>query len=118
MSGEFTGALRGSNEVTLAVTGRVSGRQISNTVWFVQENDNVYLLPVRGSDSSWFKNVRAIPTVRLTADGSSVTAPAEPITDQARTQDIVAKFRSKYGSDQVKRYYSKLDVAVEVSMPA
>jgi hypothetical protein len=30
MPGEFTEALQGSNEVSLAVTGRVSGRQISN----------------------------------------------------------------------------------------
>lgn len=32
--------------------------------------------------------------------------------------EIVQKFRSKYGLDQIKRYYSKLDVAVEVSVPA
>jgi deazaflavin-dependent oxidoreductase (nitroreductase family) len=117
MPGEFTEALQGLNEVSLAVTGRVSGRQISNPVWFVQENGKVYLLPVRGSDTSWFKNVRAIPSVRLTADGASVTAPAEPITDHARTQDIIRKFRAKYGPDQIQSYYSKLDVAVEVSVP-
>jgi deazaflavin-dependent oxidoreductase (nitroreductase family) len=118
MPGEFTEALQDSDMVTVAVTGRVTGRQISNPVWFVQERGLVYLLPVRGSDTSWFKNVRAIPTVRLTADGASVAAQAEPVTDQARAQEIVQKFRSKYGPGQIKRYYSKLDVAVEVSLPA
>jgi deazaflavin-dependent oxidoreductase (nitroreductase family) len=118
MSGELTEALRDSNEVSLAVTGRVTGRQISNPVWFVQENGKIYLVPVSGSDSSWFKNVRAIPTVRLTANGASLTARAEPVTDGARVQDIVGKFRAKYGPDQIETYYSKPDGAVEVSVPA
>jgi len=117
MSGEFTRALQDSDMVSVAVTGRVSGRQISNPVWFVREGSQVYLLPVRGSDTSWFKNVRAIPTVRLTANGSSVTAPAEPVTDHARTQDVIQKFRAKYGPDKIARYYAKLDVSVEVSIP-
>jgi deazaflavin-dependent oxidoreductase (nitroreductase family) len=117
MPGQFTAALQGSDQLTVAVTGRVTGRQISHPVWFVQEDRKVFLLPVRGSDTSWFKNVRAIPSVRLTADGVSVSARAEPITDHARTQDIAAKFRSKYGPDQIERYYAKLDVAVEVSVP-
>ena len=118
MSGQFTEALRGSNEVSLAVTGRVTGRQISNPVWFVQEGDTVYLLPVRGTDTSWFKNVRAIPSVRLTADGASVTAPAEPVTDHRRIADVIQKFRTRYGREQLERSYSKLDAAVEVTLPA
>jgi deazaflavin-dependent oxidoreductase (nitroreductase family) len=118
MSGEFTEALRGSNEVNLAVTGRLTGRQIANPVWFVREGDTVYLLPVRGSDTSWFKNVRSIPTVRLRANGASVTATAEPLTDHGRVGDVIQKFRTRYGPDQIDRYYSKLDAAVEVSVPA
>lgn len=117
MSGEFMEALRGSNEVDLAVTGRVTGRQISNPVWFVQEGDTVYLLPVRGSETSWFKNVRAIPTVRLRANGASVAATAEPVTDHARLGDVIQKFRTRYGPDQIASYYSKLDVAVKVTLP-
>jgi deazaflavin-dependent oxidoreductase (nitroreductase family) len=116
MSGEFTEALRGTNEINVAVTGRVTGRQISNPVWFVQDGDKVYLLPVRGSDTSWFKNVRAISSVRLNVNGSSISATAEPITDHARLQDIIQKFRTKYGADQIESYYSKLDAAVEVSV--
>jgi deazaflavin-dependent oxidoreductase (nitroreductase family) len=118
MSGEFLEALRGSNEVNVAVTGRVTGRQISNPVWFVQEGDTVYLLPVRGTDTSWFKNVRATPNVQLTADRASVTAAAEPVTDHGRISDIVQKFRTRYGPDQIQQYYSKLDAAVEVTLPA
>ncbi len=35
-------------EINLTVTGRTSGRAISIPVWFVVENDKLYLLPVSG----------------------------------------------------------------------
>ena len=35
-------------EITISVTGRKSGRSISNPVWFVLEGDKLYLLPVKG----------------------------------------------------------------------
>ena len=45
-----------------------------------------------------------------------VVRPAEGkvITDSNRVDDIVAKFKSKYGEGDVKKYYTKFDVAVEV----
>jgi hypothetical protein len=44
-------------EINLTVTGRKSGRAISIPVWFVLEDDKLYLLPVQGSDTQWYKNV-------------------------------------------------------------
>jgi hypothetical protein len=41
-------------------------------------------------------------------------AIGKPITDSNRVNDIFAKFDSKYGG--VKRYYPKVDVAVEVPL--
>ena len=40
-------------EINLGVTGRKSGRTISQPVWFVLDEDKLYLLPVRGSDTQW-----------------------------------------------------------------
>jgi hypothetical protein len=38
-------------EIKITVTGRNSGRAISMPVWFVLDNENLYLLPVQGSDT-------------------------------------------------------------------
>jgi deazaflavin-dependent oxidoreductase (nitroreductase family) len=114
----FTAALRDTNQISLAVTGRVTRREITNPVWFVQERNKVYLLPVRGSDSDWFKNLLANPEVRLTADGADITARAQPITDPAQVQAVVETFRANYGADQVAEYYPKTDVAAEVDLPS
>jgi hypothetical protein len=54
-------------EINLSVTGRKSGRTISQPVWFVYDDDKVYLLPVRGSDTQWYKNVLKDPTIRIDA---------------------------------------------------
>jgi deazaflavin-dependent oxidoreductase (nitroreductase family) len=113
---EFTTSLDDTEEIEITVRGRESGREITNPVWFVREGDRLYLLPVRGSDSDWYKNVLDTPAIRLTANGRSRTAQARPITDPAKVREIADKFRAKYGADQVKKYYSKLDVAAEVPL--
>jgi F420H(2)-dependent quinone reductase len=67
--GEFKMTLKNTDEIELIVTGRVSGRKTSRPVWFVQEVDTLYLLPVAGSDTEWFKNVLHNPTIILAAHG-------------------------------------------------
>src|SRR5262245_29401392 len=111
---EFEEALKNTDEIEITVTGRKSGRRISRLVWFVHEGEKLYLLPVKGSDSDWYKNILKEPTMRLIAGGKEWSAEVTPVTDNVKVRDIVEKFRDKYGADQVKKYYSKFDVAVDV----
>ena len=113
---DFISALKEADEIDLTVTGRVSGRKSTRPVWFVHENNKVYLVPVNGADTEWYKNARKNPAVTLTVDGLTRTAKARPITDRAEVSEIVDKFRAKYGAGEIKKYYSKLDVAVEVPL--
>jgi deazaflavin-dependent oxidoreductase (nitroreductase family) len=113
---ELKKALGGTREIELTVTGRKSGRETSRPVWFVQEGDKLYLLPVRGSDSDWYKNVLKTPAVRVAAGRAQITASAIPISDPAKVEQIVAKFRAKYGARDVEAYYPKHDVAVEIPL--
>jgi deazaflavin-dependent oxidoreductase (nitroreductase family) len=110
----FEEALKNTDEIEITVTGRKSGRRISNQVWFVQEGEALYLLPVKGSDSDWYKNILKTPTMLLNAGGKEWSAEVKPVTDKVKVRDIVEKFRDRYGPDQVKKYYSKFDVAVDV----
>ena len=114
--GEFTTALKDTNEIELTVTGRASGRKISNPVWFIQEAKRLYLLPVKGSDSDWYKNVLKTPTIRLAAKRAEYSAKAVAIRDAATVNGVAEKFRAKYGTGEVKKYYSKFDVCVEVPL--
>ena len=111
---DFKRALEASREIELTVIGRRSGREISIPVWFVLEGDKLYLVPVRGSESNWYKNVLRTPTIRLAAGQAQLTARATPISDPAKVDQILDKFRAKYGARDVEAYYAKHDAAVEV----
>ena len=77
----------------------------------------MYLLPVQGSETNWYKNMLKDPTIKIAINGKmQITKTAKPITDSNKVKDIVDKFRSKYGSSEVKKYYTKLDVGVEVAL--
>jgi len=105
-----------ANEITITMTGRKSGRSIPIPVWFVLDGDNLYLLPVTGSDSQWYKNVLKSPKIRIRAGSTEAEFEAVPITDPRQVSSVVEKFREKYGAGDVKKYYSKFDVAVLVQL--
>ena len=100
------------NEITITVTGRKSGRAVSIPVWFVLEDRQLYLLPVSGSGTQWYKNVLKNPALRIDAGGDTAELQAVPLTDPKRVASVVEKFRAKHGAADVKKYYSKFDVAV------
>ena len=103
-------------EIKITVTGRKSGRRITIPVWFVFEDDELYLLPVQGSDTQWYKNVLKDPKIRIAARDAEAEFRAVPTTDPKQVSSVSEKFREKYGNPDVKKYYSKFDVAVVVPM--
>jgi deazaflavin-dependent oxidoreductase (nitroreductase family) len=105
-----------SREIHISVIGRKSGRTISNPVWFVSDEDKLYLLPVQGSDTQWYKNVLKNPSMHIDARGAEAELKALPITDAKQVSSVVEKFREKYGASDVKKYYSRFDVAVLAQM--
>ena len=103
-------------EIKLTVTGRKSGRAVSVPVWFVSDDEKLYLLPVHGSDTQWYKNVLKKPLVRIDARGAEAELTVTALTDSKQVSSVVEKFRAKYGTNDVKKYYSKFDVAVLAPM--
>lgn len=101
-----------SREINITVIGRKSGRTISIPVWFALEDDKLYLLPVQGSDTQWYKNVLKNPAIRITAGSAEAEVQVHPVNGAAPVRSVVEKFRDKYGVNDVKKYYSKFDVAV------
>jgi deazaflavin-dependent oxidoreductase (nitroreductase family) len=103
-------------EMNITVTGRKSGRSISIPVWFVFEDDKLYLLPVQGSDTQWYKNVLKNPRIRIDVWGAGAEVKGVLVTDAKHVSSVVEKFRAKYGTNDVKKYYSKFDVALVAQM--
>ena len=103
-----------ANEITLSVKGRKSGRDIARPVWFVHEGNTLYLLPVQGSDTNWYKNLLVDPTLKISENGIESPARGKPITDSNNVDDIVKKFKSKHGEGEADGI--RFDAAVVVPL--
>src|SRR5215470_12040451 len=112
----FKDQLSRYREIKVTVTGRKSGRPVSNPVWFVVEDDTLYLLPVEGSDTQWYKNMLKNPGIGIEAGGTKAEFQAVPIADAKGVSSVVQKFRAKYGTGDVKKFYSRPEVAVVVQV--
>jgi hypothetical protein len=112
----FESALAATDELELTVTGRVTGKLTTRPVWFVRRGQKLYLLPVTGSDTAWYKNVLETPAIRLAVGDAASSAVATPIADPGAVAQVVKDFRDKYGARDIAEWYPKTDVAVEVSL--
>jgi hypothetical protein len=54
---ELKSRIARDRQIKITVIGRKSGDKISIPGWFVLEGDKLYLLPVKGSDTQWYRNV-------------------------------------------------------------
>ena len=103
-------------QIKISVIGRKSGLTLSIPVWFVLDGENLYLLPVQGSETQWYKNVLKNPSIGIEARGVGAEFRATRGTEAKGVKSVVEKFREKYGATDVKKYYSKFDVAVVVEL--
>ena len=88
---DFSTGLQSANEIEITVTGRTSGRSLSYPIWFVLEGEKLYLLPVKGSDTGWYKNLRKTPTIRLATRGKTFTTSARFLTDEVQLDKVLEK---------------------------
>ena len=103
-----------ASEITLSVKGRKSRRDIPRPVWLVHEGNTLYLMPNHGSDTNWYKNFLVNQMLKISVSGEEISAKGKLITDSSEVTDVMNKFGSKYVD--VRKYYPKPDVAVEIPL--
>jgi uncharacterized pyridoxamine 5'-phosphate oxidase family protein len=111
---DFLEALKSTSEVELTV--KRCGKWTTRPVWFVVDGATVYLLPMYGANTKWYKYATANPEIDLSARGkkTKVRAQARQVLDAQEFAGVIDRFRSKYG--ELNRYYRKLDVAIAVTI--
>jgi len=108
--------LAGARRIEISVVGRKSGRTRSFPVWHVVEGSRLYLLPVRGSETQWYRNLLRNPAISIAARGLRAKLRAAPITRPAAVSSVIRKFGRKYKARIVRKLYSKFDVAVRLNL--
>jgi hypothetical protein len=108
--------LKRSSEVNITVIGRISERKKSTPVWFVVDGRKVVLVPMKGSDSRWFKDLEKVPQIELNEGKVTIPFKATLVRDSEQVERVLDKFRAKYKSMWSESYYTKRDVCVEVPL--
>ena len=98
--------------IKIRVEAATPGRTLSTSVWFVQDSEKVYLLPLKGSRTQWYRELIQNPLVRIDARGIEAEFQATHIADANAVKTVVEKFREKYGAKDVEKNQSNFDVAV------
>ncbi len=103
-------------EIQITITGRKTGKAITLPVWFIanQKEGKLFLLPMHGTSSVWFKNLVKKPDIQISLGEKHISVQANPTNDIDRVREVTEEFRQKYGTDQVRRYYDNLNVVVEI----
>ncbi len=116
MSEKLLEVLGKEDELQLTVKGRISGKEVSRPVWFVFRRHELLFLPVKGSSSQWYMNSLKNPQVSIAIGGQTYTGNAESMKEKGAVSEVVELFKRKYGAGDIKKYYSKLDVATRLSL--
>jgi deazaflavin-dependent oxidoreductase (nitroreductase family) len=114
---DFAKALKRRRQISITVTGRRTGRAITMPVWFVSDDRALWLLPVYGSKTQWYRNLKKDRAIAVQAGSERQDFRAKLVKSAGVVSSVVRQFREKYTSEEVKRWYSGLDVAVQIPLP-
>jgi deazaflavin-dependent oxidoreductase (nitroreductase family) len=111
---DFTRTLNRRRQISITVTGHHTGRAITIPVWFVHSDGALWLLPVYGSETQWYRNLEKDRAITIQAGEIHRDFRARLLKDTAAVSSVIEQFREKYTAEEIKRWYTRLDVAVKI----
>jgi deazaflavin-dependent oxidoreductase (nitroreductase family) len=112
----LTQALKKRRQIAITVIGRRTGRAIKMPVWFVCEGNVLWLLPVYGSRTQWFRNLEKNRAITIEAGSEQRQLRARLLKNAPAVPKVIRQFREKYTAEEIKRWYTGLDVAVQIPL--
>jgi deazaflavin-dependent oxidoreductase (nitroreductase family) len=110
-------ALKKRRQISITVIGRRTGRSITIPVWFVCDDKALFLLPVYGSRTQWFRNLEKNRAITIQAGSEQRDLRARLMKNAPAVRKVIRQFHDKYTAEQIKRWYTGLDVAVQIPVP-
>jgi deazaflavin-dependent oxidoreductase (nitroreductase family) len=109
-------ALKKRRQISITVIGRRTGKLITRPVWFASERNSIWLLPVYGSKTQWYRNLLKNRAVTIQAGRERLELRARLLKNTDAVREVVRRFRDKYTPEEIMRWYTGLDVAVQVTI--
>src|SRR5438552_19111259 len=101
----ITRALEKANEIIISVIGRNTGKAITLPIWFVHEDDALWLLPVNGSKIQWYQNLQKNPAIKIKVGKEERTLKAQVPKTATSVAKVIKSFQQKYKTDRIAKYY-------------
>src|SRR5207247_10458621 len=80
---------------TLTHYGRKTGTSHEVTIWFVLDDDKLYI-GTANVNRQWVRNVQKTPQIKLSMAGETFSGTARFLTDRAEHEHAIAAMRRKY----------------------
>jgi len=109
-------APRDESEVQITYVQSKNGKPRSIPVWFTLNQGKIELLPMYGARTKWFIDVEKSGQLELKVGDWQVKAKPTIIRETKQIDEIKGTFAAKYGLRDVKRYYPKTEVALEIPL--
>jgi len=113
----LTQALKKRRQISITVIGGRTGRSITIPVWFVFEENTLWLLPVYGSRTQWYRNLEKNRAITIQAGSAQRNLRARLLKNAPTVRKVIRRFQDKYTAEQIKRWYTVLDVAMQIPLP-
>jgi deazaflavin-dependent oxidoreductase (nitroreductase family) len=85
----------GKQTTTLTHYGRKTGKPHEVTIWFVLDDDMLFIGTANVS-RQWVRNVQKMPEIRLSMGGETFDGTTRFLTDRAEHERAMAAIRRKY----------------------
>jgi hypothetical protein len=92
-------------DVQLSVAG--SAMRDSSPVWFVEKRGILFILPSKGADTPWYREILEQKEVSISFKGVTLKGKATPITKADEVKKIRKMLRDKYGQRNFESYVGR-----------
>ena len=103
-------------DVSLVVAG-TSPTEKPISVWFVEKEGSLYLLPPHGTETPWFAAIANSPRVSVSFRGGTLKGTALTLTEPKQVRRIIRMFKDKYGQRNYGNYTGeRANVGVKIEI--
>jgi hypothetical protein len=109
--------VRNVRDATVTVISAKTGREVRLSVWFVDDDGVIYLLPMHGSKTKWYLSTLSNPRIQLEINRRFFSGEVKDINERKRVESIINLFKDKYGERAYRNFYGNhVDRALMVTI--
>jgi hypothetical protein len=92
-------------DAAITVISTRTGRETTLSVWFVEDDRVIYLLPMHRTETKWYLSALSNPRIRLEINKRIFSGEVKDISEKKRVERVKDLFKDKYGERVYRNFY-------------